>query len=283
MAITSFVTGISGVVFGWVPFVFVIAAAAADRRNRVRRARDCNAAGRHDGYGRGFAVTGLVLAPCALAVCVGGFFFTKAVVHEFRDFVDPGPHELFVDQPCTIDGDTATLQRHDSESRRSRARLPPLRRLHQQRLTSTKLSTIGVADVGPGETVPWSSSADIRREHRRAARSRDVFGPVPFDIDQAELITGSRPLPRSSSRTSSNRGHRPAATRREDRLRRDGRVRAPSPDRRVLRSTSGERWRSWCGRPPACRAPGRCVPRSARRPTTSPRRAPGRLGRPTTL
>ena len=82
---------------GWVPFVFVLAAGAAVAAI-VFGFLGLKAARRNDGYGRGFAVTGLVLSPFALAVCVGGFFFTRAVVREFRDFIEPGPHELFVER-----------------------------------------------------------------------------------------------------------------------------------------------------------------------------------------
>jgi hypothetical protein len=181
MAITAFVTGISGVALGWVPFVFVVAAAAAVAAI-VFGVLGLRAARRQDGYGRGFAVAGLALAPCALAVCVGGFFFTRAVVHELRDFVDPGPHELIVDQPCTLSDGRATLN-------------GTIRNLddrdHDYRLfveftssaNGTKLSTIGVADVGPGETVPWSSSIDITGSTVTCTVT-DVFGPVPFDFDQ---------------------------------------------------------------------------------------------------
>ncbi len=181
MAIASFVTGISGVVFGWVPFVFVVAAAAAVTAI-VFGVLGLKAAQRQDGYGHGFAVAGLALAPCALAVCVGGFFFTRAAVRELGDFVDPGPHKLVVAQPCTIDGGRATL--HGT-----------IRNLddhnHDYRLfveftsstDGTKLSTIGVPDVEPGETAPWSSSTDVTASTVTCTVT-DVFGPVPFDLDQ---------------------------------------------------------------------------------------------------
>ncbi len=181
LAVTSFVTGISAVFLGWVPFVFVAAAAAAIAA-LVFGVLGLKASRRQGGYGRGFAVAGLVLAPCALAVCVGGFFFTKAVVRELRDFVDPGPHELFVEQPCTIADGRATLR-------------GTIRNLddrdHDYRLIvefkspsdSKKLSTIAVRNVGPGDTADWSSSAAIIGTSV-TCRVTDVFGPAPFDIDK---------------------------------------------------------------------------------------------------
>ena len=100
-AIAAFVLGISALVVGWIPFVFALAAGAAICAI-VFGVLGLQAARVHDGYGRGFAVAGLALSPFALAVCVGGFFFTQSVVREIRGFTDPGPNELFVEQPCVV-------------------------------------------------------------------------------------------------------------------------------------------------------------------------------------
>ena len=132
MAIASFITGIAAVALGWIPFIFIIRRGRGSRRARVRHPRVAQRSPPRR-PGRGFAVTGLVLAPVALVVCVGGFFFTRAVVREFRDFIEPGPHELVVEQPCTLDERTSHGQRHDSQPRRPPARLPHLRRLRRQR------------------------------------------------------------------------------------------------------------------------------------------------------
>lgn len=180
MAITSFVAGIAGVVLGWVPFVFVFGAGAAVVAV-VFGVLGLKAAKRQDGHGRGFAVAGLALSPCALAICVGGFFFTRAVMREVRDFVDPGPHELVVEQPCTIGGGRATL--HGT-----------IRNLddgtHDYRIMvefntaadDSKTTTVPVRDVHPGETASWSSSTDIAGSAVTCAVT-DVFGPAPFDVD----------------------------------------------------------------------------------------------------
>jgi hypothetical protein len=179
MAIASFVTAISAVAIGWIPFIFVLAAAAAIAAVvfgilGLKRARQ------HDGYGRGFAITGLALSPVALAVCVGGFFFTRAVLREFRDFFGPGPHELFVDQPCTLSDGRATL--HGT-----------IRNLddvtHDYRIAvdftgddDSDSATARVNAVAPNASEPWSSSVEIAGDSVEC-KVTDVFGPFPFEVD----------------------------------------------------------------------------------------------------
>ena len=181
MAIASFITGIAGVVLGWIPFVFVFGAVAAIAA-LVFGILGLQNAKRHEGHGRGFAVTGVVLAPIALLVCVGGFFFTRAVVREFRDFIEPGPHELFVEEPCALDNGRATLngtiRNLDDRS-------------HDYRIfvefdnddDESRSSTVAVRDVSPGETAGWSSSIPFNGTTVECTVT-DVFGPPPFGIDQ---------------------------------------------------------------------------------------------------
>jgi hypothetical protein len=180
LAITSFVTGVAGVLLGWVPFVFVLAACSAIAAI-VFGILGLRASRRNNGYGRGFAVAGLALSPVALAVCVGGLYFTRAVVREFRDFVEPGPHALFVEQPCTLAGGRATL--HGT-----------IRNLddhtHDYRIVvefgtteATESATVAVRAVARDATAPWSTSVEISGTSV-TCKVTDVFGPVPFDIDQ---------------------------------------------------------------------------------------------------
>ncbi|HSB85689.1 MAG TPA: DUF2510 domain-containing protein [Ilumatobacteraceae bacterium] len=180
MAIAAFVTGLVGVVVGWVPFVFVLAAASAVLAF-VFGIRGLRTARLHEDYGRGFAVTGIVLAPVGLAVCVGGFFFTKYVLHEFRDYIEPGPHELIVDRPCTVAGGRATLRGsiRNLDDRQHDYRI-------EVEFTSTTAdpatTTVVVRDVGAGKTTEWSASAAIGGTSIDCTVT-DVFGPLPFDID----------------------------------------------------------------------------------------------------
>ena len=177
IAIASFVTGLAGVVLGWVPFVFALAACAAIVAI-VFGILGLKTSRRHDGYGRGFAVAGLVLSPIALAVCVGGFFFTRAVVREIRNFVEPGPHEIFVAQPCTVDGGRATVHGsiHNLDTRDHDYRIV----VEFSTAGETKSSTAVVRNVVPDATAPWSTSVAIAGSSVKCAVT-DVFGPIPFE------------------------------------------------------------------------------------------------------
>jgi hypothetical protein len=181
-AIASFVISISALALGWVPFVFAFAAMAVVVAI-VFGILGLHVARRHDGYGRSFAVAGLVLAPFALAACVGGFFFTRAVVDEFRDFVEPGPHDLFIEQPCPIDNGRATasgtIRNLDDRERDYRIFVDFLDD------DGNKASTVAVRDVAPGETAPWSTSVQLDGTSVDCEVT-DVFGPVPFDLDEGD-------------------------------------------------------------------------------------------------
>jgi hypothetical protein len=178
-AVTSFITGVCGVALGWIPFVFVIAAAAA-LCAIVFGVLGVRAARHHDGYGRGFAITGLVLSPFALAICVAGFFFTRAIVREFRDFIEPGPHELFVERPCTLANGLATLHGtiRNVDDRTHSYRIAV-------RFTSppdhSEATSVRVPDVAADETAPWSVSAPVAAD-TVSCEVTEVFGPMPFNV-----------------------------------------------------------------------------------------------------
>jgi hypothetical protein len=177
MAITSFVTGLAGVVLGWVPFIFAVAACAAITAI-VFGILGLKTARRHDDYGRGFAVAGLALAPIALIVCVGGFFFTRAVLHELRDFVEPGPHELLISQPCTVAAGRATVHGtiHNLDDRDHDYRIV----VEFSTTDDTESSTATVRNVVADATAPWSTSVDIAGS-AVTCKVTDVFGPIPFE------------------------------------------------------------------------------------------------------
>jgi hypothetical protein len=180
MAIASFITALGAIALGWVPFVFVVAAGAA-LAAIVFGLLGLKVARLHGGYGRRFAVAGLLLSPVALAVCVGGFLFTKAVLREFRDFIEPGPHQLVVQQPCTLDNGTATLhgtiRNTDDESHDYRIVID-----FTSSTDESETTTVRVRDVDADATASWTGSVAIGGTAVQC-KVTDVFGPLPFDVD----------------------------------------------------------------------------------------------------
>jgi hypothetical protein len=181
-AITSFVTALSAVAVGWLPFVFVLGVAAVVVAI-VFGVLGLKAATRNDGHGRSFAIAGLALSPLAIAACVGGFFFTRAVVREFRDFIEPGPNELFVGQPCTLADGRATFNGtiHNLDDHEHDYRI--LVDFNDTRAgTDSRSDTVTVRNVGAGQTAPWSSSVSFDGTAVECEVT-DVFGPAPFGVE----------------------------------------------------------------------------------------------------
>ncbi len=180
MAVTAFVAGAIGLLLGWVPFVFVLAACAAVAAI-VFGILGLKAARRQDGYGRGFAVAGLVLAPLAIGACVVGLALTRSVVHEFNKFIDPGPHQLTEDQPCVVAAGRATLRGtiRNLDTRRHDYRLVvEFRGTSPQPVTTTVL----VRGVDAGSNAPWESSASVDST-AVTCKVTGVFGPLPFGAE----------------------------------------------------------------------------------------------------
>jgi hypothetical protein len=137
-----------------------------------------SAARRQGGQGRGFAVAGLALSPIALAVCVGGFFFTRAVLREFTDLVEPGPLELVAEQPCIADNGLVTFRgtiRNLDDRERDYRIVVEISSAGER----GKVSTVLVPGVGPGQMEQWSSSAPVSTSPV-TCRVTDVLGPLPF-------------------------------------------------------------------------------------------------------
>lgn len=177
MAIAAFVNGIASVAVGWVPFIFVLAAGAGVAAIvfgiiGLRHAR------RNDGAGRSFAITGLILGPIGLAVCVGGFFLTALVWREFDHYVHPGPHRLVVGQ-CSVDNGRATLSgtiRNDDDRRHDYNIVIEFAPAGE----NSHRTTVTVRGVDAGDTADWSASRDVSTTNV-TCKVVDVFGPKPFD------------------------------------------------------------------------------------------------------
>jgi Protein of unknown function (DUF2510) len=178
-AIAAFVLAISALFVGWIPFVFVLATGAAICAI-VFGVLGLKAARLQDGFGRGFAVAGLALSPFALAVCVGGFFFTQAVVREVRGFTDPGPNELFIEPPCVVSNGTATLHGriHNLDGTVHDYRII----VHFDDGINDTVGNAVVSEVQPDATAVWAASAPVSGTSAEC-NVTNVFGPIPFGVD----------------------------------------------------------------------------------------------------
>lgn len=181
LAITAFILGLASLLLAWVPFIFALAAAGAICAIvfgvlALRSARE------HRGGGRVLAITGLVLAPLALALCVVGFIFTRTVLREVDEYMQPGAYELIEDQPCAVDGSSVTFRgtiRNLDDSPREYTL--SVEYLDQGRVE--KKGTVRVSQVAPNQVASWSTSAFVPASEL-TCRVADVHGPFPFGLDQ---------------------------------------------------------------------------------------------------
>lgn len=176
-ALAAFWVGLSSFVFGWVPFVFVLAALGAITAlvfgllalGRVRSGQ---------GTGRGFAIAGLVLGVAALGACVAGLAFTRAVVRELDAYLDVGEHQAQIDT-CTV---TDGLVRADG----SITNQDTLERTYTivigYRSGSELLDSdqVSVPLVAAGETATFHASAFVS-DDPITCTIESVSGPIPFD------------------------------------------------------------------------------------------------------
>lgn len=181
-ATAAMVLGIGSIATGWVPFVFVISAAAAVvalvlgvstlRRNR----RDQIA----DSRSRGFALAGVILAPIGLATCLVGTWLTVLAYREVDKFANAGDFDLR-ETSCTVDAGVATYTgtiTNLSDDVRDYHLTVEFRRPD----TSSVLyrSSVDVDGVAPGEAATWSVD-EIVNHDELDCRVDHVSGPLPFN------------------------------------------------------------------------------------------------------
>ena len=189
-AVASFVLGLSSLLIGWVPFLFVLAIGGAITGFvfaviGIRRARRAN------GHGMGFAVAGTVLAPIALGVCVVGFLLTRAVLDEVGEFVDPGRYDLVEDQPCevldgvaTFTGTITNLEAEPNDYTLNVVYVDNSPTGSQRRLA---VDSVVINDVAPGDSQAWESVRLVGNVSPVSCEVTDVFGPTPFGLDQQRV------------------------------------------------------------------------------------------------
>lgn len=183
LAMLAMIFGLAGLVIAWVPFVFVVGglggiAAVVLGIVALRRI------GANRASGRGMAVTGIVAGVAALAMCVVGFVFTRAVVREITEFTDPGPVDAQV-TTCTAEGVTVTMTGTiDNRDDRSHDYVLDIR--IDDRTGYQTTAHVAVDDVAAGEHRAWSSDRFVRGLDAGtvACKLGEVNGPYPFDLNQ---------------------------------------------------------------------------------------------------
>lgn len=106
-ALASFCVALASFLLAWLPFVFVLGILGAITalvfgfiaRGRIRRM---------EASGKGFATAGLLLSVAALLASIAGFAFTRVVLRELDDYLEPGPYEARIDS-CDLDQRLVTL------------------------------------------------------------------------------------------------------------------------------------------------------------------------------
>ena len=183
-AVASFILALCALAVGWAPFVFALAAVAAIVA-LVLGVIGLRNAKRQGGVGRGFAVTGLALAPLALGMCVLGFQLTRVVWREIDRYVEPGQYALTQDQPCAIDAGLATHRgtiQNLTDTTKSYTLVVELRQASDDSPTS-KAITVTIDDVRAQSTAPWQAAGFVGGD-AATCRVLRVQGPYPFDLEQ---------------------------------------------------------------------------------------------------
>jgi hypothetical protein len=179
-ATASLVLGIGAAATGWVPFVFVLSAAAAVVGLvlgilTVRRSGDDET----DGRSRGFARAGIVLSVVGLCVCVVGGWLTVIVYREVDQFVNIGRSRIRQSECAVTDGIatySGTIENLSDSPRDYRIEV-----LLQRRATDDDLYRGGVDVLGvrPGQKAPWEVRAAVD-EPAVDCEVLSVTGPTPF-------------------------------------------------------------------------------------------------------
>jgi hypothetical protein len=149
LGVAAMVLGIVAVATAWMPFVFalsavcaVLAAVFGIATKRRRRGKGASSQ----------ATVGLVLAPIALVVAIGGFALTTVVF----DLVRPGPYHLSSTTCENVDGRQVFEGVIHNDSGRTRGYTIQVEFLRGGTRNVLDRATATVTDVPPGQSAPWS-------------------------------------------------------------------------------------------------------------------------------
>ena len=202
--------------------------------------------------------TGLVLAPIALVVCVGGFFFTEWSFARSATSSSPARTSwsstaVHVDQMdrrrCTARSATSTTVITTTGSSSSS--------------TDGDLEVVdrGRARGGTGATAPWTASVDVQRHLRQLQGHRRVRTAAVRRRPAELIVTAPRRSPHPGlehPRVRATRGEQFGVRAVLDQPAVFEHHHSIGACRRRQAVGDGDRW---CVQPPACRAPARCAPR----------------------
>ena len=187
LSILAFALGLGAVATAWIPFVFVVGAAAAIAAIvigivAVRRV----ASGRSEA--RGLAVAGIVLGALAAGLCSVGLILTVKAIDEFEAYTQPGPTEVSIDR-CEATGARVVLAgRITNLSTRSRDYDISIQVRLDGRVVDVVHAT--VSSVAAGATQEWTTStaaSEARTAEPASIRCElaAVNGPFPFGLEPA--------------------------------------------------------------------------------------------------
>ncbi|MDJ0767480.1 MAG: DUF2510 domain-containing protein [Ilumatobacter sp.] len=174
LATAALVCGILGMLFAWIPFIFVVGLVLAILAIvfGIRGLRKSNVV--H--VGRGPSITGIVTGLIGLALAVVGIALSVVLYRAVDDFASPGPVVTDV-ASCDVDGAVAVVS---GELTNASART----RDYTVFVTVDRDTEIFTLDSIPaGETVGWTVTTTAPRSGRDCDVEVVVQGPFPFGVE----------------------------------------------------------------------------------------------------
>jgi len=183
-AVAAFVLGLGSVVLGWVPFLCVLAAAAAVLAiifaiAYLRSARRLQTAGAN---GRGFAIAGLLLAPLGLVAAAVGIWLSIVVLRAVDDYTNVGVYTVDGRDCGVVDGRATFAGTITNQSSTTHSYHLVIEFLRKGTDNALYTESTDIDNVAPQESAPWSISRFVS-EPDVDCRVRDVSGPLPFSGD----------------------------------------------------------------------------------------------------
>jgi hypothetical protein len=177
-AVTAFIIGLGSLLTAWIPFVFVGAAVGVVLAI-VFGILGVRAAGRQQGFGRPFAIIGIVCAVAAGGLCVVGFNLTRTVMHEFNKFLEPGRYSA--DVTCTST-DTLVTARGTITNETDVNRSYTITIEFDAGGRTVTHRTVAVNNVTPAEHRSFTATTFVTATAPVTCSISSVTGPEPFGV-----------------------------------------------------------------------------------------------------